>query len=218
MFDSDLSEFLMRASHDLRAAMRAIRVHAELLRRDGHAPEIPSFEERVGFIVDGIGTIESLADELSGYSIALQTEETSFLFIQMGAVLRTALAKIERQLREQGVEVTYGGLPRVFGDPDRLAQLFQILIGNALRRHAAGACALRLHIAAEKQADDWLFSVREILSVRDGRGLDVTVKVPDLAICRMIVERHGGCLWEESKPEIGTRFLFTLPAISQPLG
>jgi light-regulated signal transduction histidine kinase (bacteriophytochrome) len=219
--DQDLSEFLLRACHDLRSAMRAISAHTERLRKDGQAAS--DFEQRLGFILDGARKIDSLTDGLTAYSIALQIEEASFQSISMGLMLRTALAKLDADLRARGAEVTYGELPRVSGNPDRLAQIFETLLRHAVRHE--GEHPPRIHVTAEKQNEEWLFAIRD-----NGAGIDaaqlerifrpferLSSKESDatgleLAICRAIVNRHGGKLWAESTPGTGSVFLFTMPA------
>jgi signal transduction histidine kinase len=228
--DRDLSEFLLRACHDLRSSVRAIRAQAELLQRDGQTPDISDFERRLGFIVEGARRIDLLTDGLSGYSIALKIEDVSFQFSPMDAILRTALARLDKELREHGAEVTCGELPAVFGNPDRLAQVFENLLRNAVRHgRESGA---QIHVRAEKQAagdqQEWLIGVRD-----NGPGIDAAYlerifkaferlrpERPEgpgmgLAICRAIVERHGGKIWAESTPGTGSTFFFTLPAVSQ---
>jgi len=225
--DRDLSDFLLRACHDLRASLRAINAHAEMLRKDSQGTQgVSDFQRHLGFILDGARKINSLADGLTAYSIALHIEEASFQSTSMGLALRTAMAKLDTELRAHGAEVTCGELPRVSGDPDRLAQVFEILLSNALRHR--GESPLRIHITAEKSDEEWLFTVRdngpgidtaylerifrpfERLHAREGDGAGL-----GLAICRAIVERHGGRLWAESTPGTGSVFLFTLPAIDQ---
>jgi len=224
--DRDLSEFLLRACHDLRSSMRAIRAQAELLQRDGQ-----DFERRLGFIVDGARRIDSLTDGLSSYSIALKIDDALFQFTPLDAILRTALAKVDDELRKHGAEVTCGELPQVSGNPDRLAQVFENLLRNAVRHR--GENAPRIHIDAEKQAaadrqKEWLIAVRD-----NGPGVDAAylerifkpferlrperAEGPGmgLTICRAIVERHGGKLWAESTPGIGSTFLFTIPAVDR---
>ena len=219
--DRDLSEFLLRASHDLRASLRAISAHAEKLRKDAS-----DFDERLGFILDGARKIASLTDGLSAYSIALQVEQASFPPTSMGLILRTAMAKLDAELRAHGAEVTSGELPRVSGNPDRLVQIFETLIGNAL--HHSGERPPRIHITAEKRDEEWLFAVRDNGPGIDNAYLERIFRPFErlraaksggaglgLAICRAIVERHGGRLWAESTPDGGAAFLFTLPAVVQ---
>jgi len=141
----------------------------------------------------------------------------------MDVLLRLVLTKLDKDLRDCGAEVAYSELPIVRGNPDRLMQLFESLLRNALVHR--GQAAPRIHISAGKQAEGWLFGVqdngpgveREFLesiftpferlhgNERAGAGLG-------LAICRAIVERHEGRIWAESEPENGATFWFTLPA------
>jgi signal transduction histidine kinase len=229
MSDGDLSEFLLRACHDLRSSLRAIRAHAELVQKSVPADEASDLDRNFAFIANGTRRIESLTDGLSNYSIALQIEEASFQPARMDVMLRTALARIDQEMRERGAEVTSSELPRVSGKPDRLVQVFEILLHNALRH---GGQSPRIHITsekrvrAEKQGEEWLFAVRD-----NGPGIDAAylerVFKPferlhagkaesvgmGLTICRAIVERHGGKLWAESTPGTGSTFLFTLPVV-----
>jgi signal transduction histidine kinase len=222
--DRDLSEFLLHVCHDLRTSLRAIQAHAELLQRPVRAPETPAFEPHIGFIVDGARRIDSLAAGLSSYSIALQIEEASFQITRLDVTLRTVLARLDGELRVNGADVSCGELPSVFGNPDRLAQIFEILLHNALRHRTE--LSPRIDISAEKRAEDWLFAVRD-----NGPGIETTwlesIFKPlkrlhgkeregvgmGLTVCRAIVERHGGRLWAESKPGTGSTFLFTLPVV-----
>ena len=220
--DRDLSEFLLRACHDLREPSRAIRLHAELIRKRAQSPGTAGDEQRLDFIVDGAGRIDILLDGLTNYSIALQTERTSFRRARMDVILRTALAKLAGELRDRGAEVTYGELPSVYGSPDRLVQIFENLIRNALRH--GGHSSPRIDISALQHVDEWQFAIRD-----NGRGIEADylerifkpferLRTADrkgagmgLAICRAIVERHGGRLWAESIAGTGSTFCFTLP-------
>jgi light-regulated signal transduction histidine kinase (bacteriophytochrome) len=221
--DTELSRFLLRACHDLRSSLRAIRVHTELLQRES-AAGVSGLDQHLGFILDGTRRIDLLAEGLSSYSIALQIDEASFQPTRMELALRTARAKLDKELRAEGAEVSSGALPVVSGNTDRLAQVFEILLRNALRYRAEAP--LRIHISAEKRDREWLFSVRD-----NGRGIEADylerVFQPferlhagnsegaagmGLTICRAIVERHGGRIRVESEPGAGSTFLFTLPA------
>lgn len=216
----ETSEFLLRACHDLRTAVRAVRACAELLTKEGGAPTAADWEQRVGFIADGARQIDRVVDGISAYSLALQTEESAFVPVPLGALLRTALARLSQDIHEGGAEVTYDQLPRVPGNPDRLLELWESLLRHALQ---SGADPPRIHVGARLDAGEWL------ITVRDNGTLDPaavehlfrpfarsTGGAPEkaglgLAICRTIVARHGGRMWAESL-DGGTAVFFTLPA------
>lgn len=216
------SEFLLRACHDLRTSLRAVYSNAELLQKDVDTLHAPSFRQRLDFILEGARGIDLLTEGLTAYSIALQTDPSSFQLIRMDVILRNALARVDRELRQHHGEVTSGELPRIFGNPDRLSQIFEILLRNALRHGAQPAP--RIHITAEPRADAWLFAVQDNGPGIDAAWLERIFKPFErlrgkesqgvglgLSICRAIVERHGGKLWAESAPGTGSTFLFTLP-------
>ncbi|HTX35091.1 MAG TPA: ATP-binding protein [Bryobacteraceae bacterium] len=220
--DREISEFLLRACHDLRSAARAVRTYSELFLKDAaKAPGAP-VDPRLGFIIEGSRTIDRLLEGMVQYSLALQTDPESFQSARMDVLLRFALAQLEREVKAAGAEVTYGELPEVTGNPDRLMQVFENLIRNALVHR--GTAAPRIHISAEKQGDHWLLAVHD-----DGPGVEAdfleSIFAPferlagpqtpgaglGLAICRVVMERHGGRIWAESQPGKGATFSFTLP-------
>lgn len=218
----EISHFLLHACHDLKASLRTIRVHAEMLVKDREAGETANFDRHLSAIVADTGKLELLANGLAGYSIACQIDPGSFVLIPMDVILRVELAKLSQELRESGAEVTYDALPRIRSDPDRLQQLFESLLHNALIHR--GSAAPRVHISAEKHAEIWLFGVRD-----NGPGIEPAYlerifepferlrgkQAPGpglgLAICREIVGKHGGRMWAESEPGKGATFFFTLP-------
>jgi light-regulated signal transduction histidine kinase (bacteriophytochrome) len=176
--------------------------------------------EHLEFIVEGADRIELLIDGLVGYSIALQIDPAGFLQTDMNSNVRTALRRLEKEVQSSGASVTFAPLPRVAGDPDRLIQLVENLVRNALQNR--GDVAPQVHIDVESQADKWLFSVDD-----NGPGVEALylekVFQPferlhgkhrpglGLAVCRAIVERHGGRIWAEFREGAGGRFRFTLP-------
>jgi len=194
-----------------------------LLLREREAAQAPGLEARFGFIADGAQKIDLLADGIASYSIALQIQKGLFQVTPMDVLLRTVLAKLDKDLRANEASVTYDKLPRVSGDPDRLMEVFENLLRNALCHR--GPVPPLIRIAAERRDAEWLFAVRD-----NGPGVETAylesmfqpfVRLQGkryagpglgLAICRVIVERHGGRIWAESKAGAGTAFLFTLPA------
>ena len=131
-----------------------MRSHSELFLRDARAAADSAMQERLGFIVEGAARIDALADGLVAYSLALQTDPASFQSVRMDILLRLALAKLDQELRACRGEVVAGDLPVVSGNADRLLQVFEILLRNAVvhrgapaahprrRRRASGRLAL----------------------------------------------------------------------------
>jgi light-regulated signal transduction histidine kinase (bacteriophytochrome) len=134
------------------------------------------------------------------------------------------MANLSAAIRENAAGIKKGELPVVNGDETQLLQLFQNLIGNAIKFQKPGA-APEVHISSGKQGDSWLFSVTD-------NGIGIDNKFSDrifeifqrlhtreqypgtgigLAVCKKIVERHGGRIWVDSKPGQGTTFFFTIP-------
>jgi light-regulated signal transduction histidine kinase (bacteriophytochrome) len=218
--DAELSEFLLRACHDLRGPLRSIRAHTELLIKHGVEQPI-DFDQSLGFVVTGAAQASLLVDALTDYSLAVQIEPASFRPVPMEVILRAVLAKLAGPLKESGAAVTYDSLPSASGNADRLMQLFEYLLDNAVRHH--GPEPPRIHITAERQHGEWLFAVRDNGPGVEGEFLEKIFRPferihvnqrpgPGLATCRAIVERHGGTIWAEPGSGGGCIFYFTLPA------
>jgi len=219
----ELAEFLLRLCHELRSPVRAVRTHAELLLRDAGASRAAGIDRQLGFIAGGVQRLDLLVDGLARYAVVLQMDAASFQPTPMDAMLRLVLAKLGRELREHDAQVTFGELPRVRGNPDRLMEVFEILLRNALAHR--GEPSPLIEIAAEARPECWLFAVRDngpgveaayLESIfrpfeRLQRGKQGAGPGLGLSICRAIVERHGGRVWAESRSGGGTAFLFTLP-------
>ncbi len=221
--DREVSELLLRACHDVRASVRAVRTHSELVLRDAGVDRKSDLEQRIGFIVAGARRIDLLVDGLALYAVALQTEPASFQAVHMDVLLRSVLAKLRKELGAADAEVTYGELPQVPGNPDRLMQVLENLLRNALVHR--GKSVPRIYVCAEEHAEGWLFTVRDNGPGVEEASLDrifMPFERPNaseplgaglgLAICRVIIERHNGRIWAEPQPEGGMAFCFTLPA------
>jgi light-regulated signal transduction histidine kinase (bacteriophytochrome) len=221
--DLEVSEFILRACHDLRSSTRAVRIHSELLLKDAEGARNSTFEQRLGYVVEGARKIDSLVDGLTKYSLALQTDAASFQSTATDVLLRSALMKLSKELRDCDGKVTYDELPRVTGDPDRLMQVFEHLIRNALVHR--GEATPQIHISACKRGEDWVFAVRDNGPGVDGGVLERVFRPFErlkaeeragaglgLAISREIVERHGGRMWAESQVGDGATFFFALPS------
>ncbi|MDR3701286.1 MAG: ATP-binding protein [Candidatus Sulfopaludibacter sp.] len=220
---SEVSEFLLRACHDLRSSVRAIRAHAELLAKGNDAPQPADFEQRLAFIAGGAQKIDQVVDGLSAYALALEIDETSFTPVPMEVLLRTALAKLAPTLRSRKAQVTYDHLPTVPGNADRLLQLWENLLLHALA-HSSGNAPVRIHVGAEVRAAECLFGVHDngSLDAADAENLfrpfsRTSGGGPEglglgLPICRAIVIRHGGEMRLERQADGSSTIRFTLPA------
>jgi light-regulated signal transduction histidine kinase (bacteriophytochrome) len=138
-------------------------------------------------------------------------------------VLEQALSNIRIALEESGAAVTYDLLPTVMGDEGQLISLFQNLIGNAIKFRSLEP--LKIHVSAKREGNEWIFSVRDtgigidpkqaerifVIFQRLHTRQDYPGTGIGLAICKRIVERHGGRIWVESEPGTGTIFYFTIP-------
>jgi light-regulated signal transduction histidine kinase (bacteriophytochrome) len=208
--------------HDLRAAERGIRTAAELLREElGEALAGPA-EATFRQLLQGVAKMNPILTGVSDYSVSLPSAGHSFGRVPAEVALRSALASLEREIRESDAVISHDPLPEVSGDVERLKALFRNLIDNALKYR--NAPAPRINIQAKSNSVDWIFSVRD-----NGIGIDQKYwpdlftpfkrlhgsEIPGvglgLVICRKIVETHGGRIWIESPADGGTAFLFTLP-------
>jgi two-component system, chemotaxis family, sensor kinase Cph1 len=219
----DFREFLLRVCHDLRTPLRSVRANAELLLKHSERRDSADYEQILGFIVGGAKKIDSLVDGLSSYSLALHVEARNFQPARAGVLLRAVLARLAAELAASGADVAYDDLPRIQGDPDRLMNLFENLVRNAIQHR--GAAAPRIHIGAEARDGAWLFAVRDNGPGVDSEDLERMFQPFErlsstgiagaglgLAICREIVVRHNGRIWAESTPGSGCAIFFTLPA------
>jgi signal transduction histidine kinase len=218
----DLQQFAYVASHDLQEPLRTVGSYVQLLtkrykdRLDGDA------EDFVRFIVDGVARMQHRIAAVLAYS-RVETRGKPFAAVSVETVLEEALQGLKALLQETEATVTHGPLPTVRGDSEQLVQLFQNLIGNSLKFRGAEKPAIR--ISAADSNGQWIFAVQD-----NGIGFEPQYrerifgmfqrlhsmgKYPGtgigLALCRKLVERHGGRIWAESEEGRGATFKFTLP-------
>jgi len=225
--NAELQQFAYVASHDLQEPLRMIGSYTQLLERrygdklDGDAREF------MGFIVDGATRMKQLIEDLLAYS-RVGTRGKELRPVSVQAALDRALVNLRSGLESSGVDITQDALPEVNGDDTQLTQLFQNLIGNAIKFRKKDE-PLRVHVGAEDAGDEWRFSVSDNgigierqyferifmvfqrLHTRDeypGTGIG-------LAICKKVVDRHRGRIWVESAHGKGSTFCFTLPKIQK---
>lgn len=220
--NAELEQFAYVASHDLQEPLRMVASYCQLLQRRYQAKLDQNANEFIGFAVEGAKRMQSLINDLLLYS-RVGTKGKAFAPTSLEQVLDDTLANLTVAIEEAKAEISYGPLPTVMGDPTQLLQLFQNLIGNAIkfRREAR----VRITIDARHEDGQWLISVSD-----NGIGIDpqyaerifmifqrlhTREQYPGtgigLSVCKKIVERHGGRIWVEPGPIEGSVFKFSLP-------
>jgi signal transduction histidine kinase len=221
--NADLEQFAYVASHDLQEPLRMVSGFTGLLKRRYGGKLDADADEYIEFAVSGANRMQSLINDLLGYS-RVGREEVAAKAVDTQAALDQALANLQTAIEDRSAMVSCGQLPMVWANHGMLVRLFQNLISNALKFCKAERPIVR--IQAEARGGDWVFSVAD-----NGIGIDPQYKdrvflifqrlhkqseYPGtgigLAVCKRIVERNGGRIWLESEPGKGTTFFFTLPA------
>ena len=220
--NKDLEQFAYVASHDLQEPLRAVAGFVELLRRNLKGSLDAKTTEYIDFTIDGARRMQTLINGLLEYSRVGTTGKIPKK-INSKESLDEAIARLATGIKETGAQITADDLPIVHFDDVQLTQLFQNLIGNAIKFRSQQAP--RIHINVARQDSGWQFAVSDNgigiepqyaqrifqifqrLHSRDeypGTGIG-------LSICKKIVERHNGKIWVESKPGSGSIFHFTIP-------
>jgi signal transduction histidine kinase len=224
--NADLEQFAYVASHDLQEPLRAMSGMVQLLRQRYRDRLDARGVEYIDYAVEAAARMQALIGALLTFS-RVERQAALPAEVDMNGVLAGALANLAVSLRETQAEVTADPLPHVFADGAQMTQVFQNLIGNALKFR--DAAAPQIHIGVRSQPGAWCFSVRDngigidpqyfdriflifqrLHARRDFPGMGI-----GLALAKRVVERHGGRIWVESAPNVGSTFYFTLPKHSE---
>jgi signal transduction histidine kinase len=224
--NAELQQFAYVASHDLQELLRMVASYTQLLARRYKGKLDTDADEFITFAVEGATRMQRLINDLLAYS-RVGAQSHSLRPIPGETILEQVLANLQITITESQAIVSHDPLPIVLADETQLLQLFQNLIGNALKFCDSQPC--QVHISAQPKGQAWLFSVRDngiglepeyaerifIIFQRLHKREEYPGTGIGLAICKRIVERHGGRIWVESQPGQGATFYFTLPAVSQ---
>ena len=220
--NAELEQFAYVASHDLQEPLRMVASYAQLLGRRYEAKLDGDAREFMAYIVDGASRMKQLIEDLLAYS-RVGTKGAEFKRVNAEDALKRALFNLRVAIQEAGAVVTNDPLPTLSGDEVQLGQLLQNLMSNALKFRSDSVP--RIHIGVTESAKEYTFEVRD-----NGIGIEpqyyerifmVFQRLHNkgeysgtgigLAICKKVVERHGGRIWVESRPGAGSSFYFTLP-------
>ena len=220
--NAELEQFAYVGSHDLQEPLRMVSGFLQLLERRYKGKLDSAADEYIAYAVDGANRMQALIDDLLAYS-RVGSQGNVFEPTDCSLVLDQALFNLWRAIKDSEAVVTHDKLPTVRADGTQLLRVFQNLMDNAIRFRSDQPPVV--HVGAQEQAGHWLFSVRDngigidpqhservfrIFEHLHGKG-----KYPGtgigLAICKKIVERHGGRIWMDSTSGQGSTFLFTIP-------
>jgi PAS domain S-box-containing protein len=224
--NKELEQFAYVASHDLQEPLRMVASYTQLLA-DRYGEQLDDKAKKfIEYAVDGAVRMQRLILDLLTLS-RVTTRGSKFQLVDSNVALGMAVASLRESIRESDALVTNDELPQVTADQTQLAQVFQNLIGNAIKFRDRKPPVI--HISARADGPNWLFSVRD-----NGIGIDLQYKdrifvifqrlhtrdeYPGtgigLALCQRIVNRHGGEIWFDSNPGKGSTFYFTIPTITK---
>jgi PAS domain S-box-containing protein len=220
--NGELQQFAYVASHDLQEPLRAVAGCVQMLTELNAGKLDDRSVELMGHAVEGAKRMQTLINDLLAYS-RVGSRGISKISTDSRAAVDRALLQLHTSVTESGAIITVDALDHVWADPVQLVQLFQNLIGNALKFRTQNKP--EIHISSQQANGHTVFSVRD-------NGIGIAPEYQDrifgifqrlnsrreysgtgigLAICKKIVERHGGRIWVESQPDQGATFRFTLP-------
>lgn len=221
--NDELRQFAYVASHDLQEPLRTVASYAQLLARRYRGKLDQDADEFIAYMVSGVTRMHTLLNDMLAYSRVTESRDRPLAPANLNAVVQSALMNLDLTISENHAAVHVDPLPTLHGDEIQLTQVFQNLIGNAIKYKSEEPP--QISITAEEGQDEWTICISDngigvdpqyserifgIFKRLHGRELPGTGM--GLAICKRIVERHNGRIWVEPGNGAGSRFCFTLPA------
>jgi PAS domain S-box-containing protein len=220
--NTELEQFAYVASHDLQEPLRMVGSYCQMLQRRYKGKLDKDADEFIGFAVEGALRMQQMINDLLTYS-RVGRNGKGLVDIAVEDVVKSAVANLQASIAESDAKVTWDPLPTLRGEKVQLLQLFQNLIGNAVKFRADDR-PLEVRVSAQQEADSWHFTVKDTGIGIEAQYLDriflIFQRLHDrtkykgtgigLAVCKKVVEHHGGRIWVESEPGEGTTFHFTL--------
>ena len=219
--NAELQQFAYVASHDLQEPLRMVASYTQLLRKRYQGKLDDDADEWIGYAVDGADRMQRLIRDLLEYS-RVGSENQSFEITECERIWQHVMRNLSASIRDHHANVTHDPLPTIYANPTLLTQVFQNLIGNALKFQ--GSSPASIHVGATALSDGWEFFIRDngigvppdqrdrifaIFQRLHGRSEYPGTGI-GLAICKRIVEKHDGTIWVDSEPGKGSTFYFTV--------
>jgi PAS domain S-box-containing protein len=222
--NADLQQFAFAAAHDLQEPLRMVTTYTQLLSRHLASALDHDSRQYMDQVIGSSQRMSLLLKDLLAYTEASRSPDEARSPVDLESVLSKTLANLQTLILETGAELEADPLPSISGNEAHFLQLFQNLIGNALKYR--GEAAPRVRISVDRQGSEWKFSFRDnglgilpeyhdlVFGVfKRLHGKEIPGTGIGLAICQRVVERHGGRIWVESEGKgRGSSFCFTLPA------
>ena len=219
--NAELQQFAYVASHDLQEPLRMVASYTQLLAKRYKGKLDHDADEFIGYAVDGANRMQRLIRDLLEYS-RVGSENRSFEKTDCELILQHVMINLSEAIQSHHAEITHDPLPSLQANPTLLTQVFQNLIGNAMKFQ--GNLAPQIHIGARPISQGWKFSVKDngigippdqldrifVIFQRLHSREEYPGTGIGLAICKRIVEKHGGTIWVESEKERGSTFYFTI--------
>ncbi len=220
--NAELQQFAYVAAHDLQEPLRIVTSYVDMLSQKMEGNLDPKSQKYMAYIVDAASRMQALIRDLLSFA-RVDKQARSLVPVDSNDIFQDAVSNLKQTIEEAGATITASALPRIRADRAQLAQVLQNLLANAVKFRGQEPPAV--HVSASPDGNSWVFSVKD-------NGIGIDPKFADrifiifqrlhgmgeypgtgigLAICKKVIERHGGRIWFESEPGKGSTFFFTIP-------